>query len=661
MIESYPIDKKVSYRKILQLKERFIKTGVLEEGVVRPIISESWKRSRKMGIDPEEIDTSSIISDDEYNRLIAENNNMIRVAKPFMDRLFKTLRSSRYVVVLYNKDGRYLCSSDDSENFGNFSDRIHIFKKICWQEKFVGTHPIALTLALKAALQSVSEEYYSNFFKGLSGSYAPIMDKEGNLLGMLGINTWKTRPHPHTLGMAIAATAAIEYNLFYEQTINELNFYIKNLDVAMNSMTDGLILTNEKKEILEVNKAAEEIIGVTEKENKFKILDSIVQTKPTFKELFQLFKSRNHWKSDEEISLFTPMGIRKCIVSLTAVKNDENNIIGWVISLKNIKRMGKLVKKMASYQARYSFEDIFGNNREFLEVKKLAQLAAKNPNHILIEGESGTGKELFAHAIHQASERCEGPFITINCSAIPSELFESTLFGYEKGSFTGAMPGGEMGKFELANEGTLLLDEIGDLPLFLQVKLLRVISENQLDRVGGKFPVPIDIRIIAITNKILDEEVKKGNFRLDLYHRLNTITLKIPPLRRRGNDIILLSEYFIKEIAKKRDLQVRPISYDFMKFLKSHNWHGNVRELKNTIERVMLFAEDDYLKVSDLKVSSQDTHNRPVFEEENVRLKEVERKIIDQLLVKHKGNKTRVARILGIGRTTLYRKIGFLN
>jgi transcriptional regulator with PAS, ATPase and Fis domain len=245
------------------------------------------------------------------------------------------------------------------------------------------------------------------------------------------------------------------------------------------------------------------------------------------------------------------------------------------------------------------FDSIIGENEAFVRELLKAEKGAKRHITVLIRGESGTGKEMIAKEIHQSSRRAEGPFVAVNCAAIPENLIESELFGHEKGAFTGAHQQ-KIGKFECAHNGTLFLDEIGDLPMQLQVKLLRVLQERELHRVGGSETVPINVRIVAATHKNLEDMIVEGTFREDLYYRLNVIQISLPPLRERLDDIPLLVDFFAKKIAAKHDLPLTGVSEEAVRCLKNHHWRGNIRELKNVLEQSIVLMEEDMLTIDDL-------------------------------------------------------------
>ena len=312
--------------------------------------------------------------------------------------------------------------------------------------------------------------------------------------------------------------------------------------------------------------------------------------------------------------------------------------------------------------ARYTMASIMGSGQAISAAKLEALRASRTDSTVLVFGETGTGKELFAHAIHAASQRRSGPFIKLNCAAVPSELLESELFGYEEGAFTGAKRGGKPGKFEMAQGGTLFLDEIGDMPLAMQVKLLRVLQEREVERVGGTITRSVDIRIIAATGKSLEDLVNEGSFRADLYYRINVIPIRVPSLRERREDIIAIADSFLARLSNDTGEMKRTISPELQEVLKSYTWRGNVRELQNVLERAAAMSREEsllpehvpeYLLNSIPKLSAG---TAPATTLAHARA-EAERKTIVAALAAAGGNKTRAASILQIHRVKLYEKM----
>ena len=317
--------------------------------------------------------------------------------------------------------------------------------------------------------------------------------------------------------------------------------------------------------------------------------------------------------------------------------------------------------------------DIITSDRRMRELIGLAKTVAQSKATVLIQGESGTGKELIASLVHENSTRASRPFVAINCAAIPENLLESELFGYERGAFTGAVQA-KAGKFELANGGTIMLDEISEMDIRLQAKLLRVIQEGEVDRIGGRRPIPVDVRIIATTNRNLAECVKEGSFREDLFYRLNVVNLTPPPLRERLGDVRILSHFFMEFYGGRNGKQMIRIAEDASRLLESHSWPGNVRELENVVERAVITAQTGTIEASDLHISSgpRSPESAAMAAELSDRaswkpgttLDDIEKCVIIEALQYHQGNRTHTARALGISIRTLrnkladYRRVG---
>ncbi|MEJ9230513.1 sigma 54-interacting transcriptional regulator [Peribacillus butanolivorans] len=309
-------------------------------------------------------------------------------------------------------------------------------------------------------------------------------------------------------------------------------------------------------------------------------------------------------------------------------------------------------------KASYTFDHIMGKSPALIEVKVQARIAAKSDSNVLILGESGTGKELFAHSIHNESRRAMGVFVKVNCAAIPAELLESELFGYEEGSFTGAKKGGKAGKFEAADGGTIFLDEIGELPLHMQVKLLRVLQEKEIERVGSTGSVQIDVRVIAATNRNLEEMVSKGEFRLDLYYRLKVMQIHVPSLRKRLEDVEILVNYFVEKYQNLMKKRVQSMSDQALRLLRLYKWPGNIRELENIIERALNIVEEEEM-IDSKHLPEEITGHKELVPIRTLAevMEETERATIFSCLEMTSGNKSETAKRLGVSRTTLYEKM----
>ncbi len=344
--------------------------------------------------------------------------------------------------------------------------------------------------------------------------------------------------------------------------------------------------------------------------------------------------------------------------AITLIKQGADDF--WVVPVEDekfIKTVEWVEKKFFTPLETQEERPIISVSQKMLTLKKIAKQIAPTDATVFIQGESGTGKELFARYIHQHSRRSKGPFVAVNCAAIPENLLESELFGYEKGAFTGATRQ-KPGKFELGQGGTILLDEITEIPLHLQTKLLRVIQEKEVERLGGIKPIPLNVRILATTNVNVEEKVKEGSFRKDLYYRLNVIPLKIPPLRERPEDIIPIAEFLLKKLSKEQKVPLKELSQEAKLKLKSYFWPGNVRELENVIQRAFFLSPMRQISSESIIFDSleEEASAREEFSQ-IMPIREMEKRLIFKALEASDGNRTKAAEILGITVRTLRNKL----
>jgi transcriptional regulator with PAS, ATPase and Fis domain len=346
-----------------------------------------------------------------------------------------------------------------------------------------------------------------------------------------------------------------------------------------------------------------------------------------------------------------------CNVTCNPLQN-ANQDEGAVIVIRETQRIKGLVRNIIGNGAKMTFSDIVGKDPEFLRSIRTASAAASSLSNVLLLGESGTGKDILAQAMHNASPRKNGPYLAINCAAIPRELIASELFGYEEGAFTGARKGGNIGKFEIADQGAIFLDEIGDMPLDLQTSLLRVLEEKTIMRLGGSKQIPVNVRIIAATNQDLEAMIESNRFRRDLYYRLGVIRISIPPLRERREDILLLAEHFTEKICRRLDKPPVTLAPEVAKAFVNYAWPGNIREMQNVLEGAIEMASDNiitYDLVNNCMMQKNFvTEEKP---EKDHAVHDLGKQTILDYLEKFKYNKTRVAHALGISRRTLYRRL----
>lgn len=458
-----------------------------------------------------------------------------------------------------------------------------------------------------------------------------------------------------------------------ETTISEAKDEIEKLKFALNSFHDvldtayqGFVLCDENGIIIKCN--YEKVLGIKEEDALGKHVTDVIENtrlhiivKTGEKELYDVHRIQGQDMIASRIPIIKNDKIIGAVGSISFKSMNEVKVFA-----NKLKALESTVDKYKSeirkmYQANYSFDDIITQNIHMLDLIDISKKAASSDSTILIEGESGTGKEYFAHAVHEGSSRRMAPFIRINCAAIPNELLESELFGYEAGSFTGAKKEGKIGKLELANGGTVLLDEISSMPMSMQAKLLRVLEEREFERIGGNTSIKIDIRLIACTNDNLSELVNNNKFRQDLYYRLNVVKILIPPLRERVDDIPVLCEDILNNQIQSVGLTSKTVTERAIFALKLYGWPGNVRELRNILERAANISIGSYIDIQHLpdyireKINDETT----IFDDHTLKSKlaETEVRAIIEALKYCNGNRTEAAKLLGIHRTALYKKL----
>jgi PAS domain S-box-containing protein len=458
--------------------------------------------------------------------------------------------------------------------------------------------------------------------------------------------------------MVVSIVKAIENALRIEEKVYELSTTNRFLKTIIESINDGLVILDKEGKITHLNSIAGGILGKEPPDAIGEPINKLIKTN------FSLFDILNNRKGylEKEITI-TPFGSKESFQYLLTeklVEDYEGKSQGIMALFKEMRKVHRLVGGIIGAKARFNFSDIIGSNEKLKRAVNLAKTASVSSCKILLQGENGTGKEIFAQAIHNNSNRRDKPFIAINCAAIPRDLVESELFGYEEGAFTGAKRGGRPGKFELAEGGTLFLDEIESMPLESQPKLLRVIESNQLMRIGGNKIITTDTRIISSTNQDLLLAVKKGNFREDLLYRINTVTIDIPPLRERKDDIPILTKYICNKIGRRINKNNIEIDKKVLEVLCEYNWPGNIRELENALESAIILSKNNKITIEVIpeNIKPFKSNDLDIKEDREANsLIDIEKEVIFKVLKEVKGNITKASRVLGIDRSTLYRKI----
>lgn len=624
---------------------KFVSEGQVHPKVRREI-ADSWIRCRKYGVDP--YNGKGNVKHPNIDELINKNSELISVARPVIESIYSMVRGSGFALFLADKDG-YIIDVIGDKDIMERVEELNFLKGELWSEKVVGTNAIGTALYLNKPVQTIGAEHYGANQHSWTCSAAPIYDEDDNLIGCINMSGNYYNAHSHTLGIVTAAAQSIQKQM-------KLAISYKLLNVTFESISEGMIVMNEHMKIKRINGRALKILNISLEDAMNMDVNQVLSGI----DFHKLIKEGNKFLHNLEWDFSINNDIIKCVINIFPLNKNEKNS-GMVITFTEVEVVHKLVNKFAGYKAQYEFKDIITNNLEMKNMISFAKKAAKSDCNILIQGESGTGKELISQSIHNYSNRARGPFVAVNCASIPSELVESELFGYEKGAFTGASKEGHPGKFELADGGTIFLDEIGELPLDIQSKLLRVLDNGKIVRVGGTYEKQLDVRVIGATNRILKNEISKQNFREDLYYRLSVMEIKTIPLRKRKEDIDLLVNEFIQKLNIKNRNKIISVKQSYIDELKKYDWGGNIRELKNVVERDYYLSEDEITNVNCLYYNNIDRNinkmESSIEEIKIVSLDKLEEKAIRDAIKKCNGNLQLTAKLLDIGRATLYRKI----
>ncbi len=649
----------------------FITEGQPGDYPVSSEIIESWRRCYVNGVDPYDGTCYHLLSREESNTLLGIHENFINIARPFMLKLYEFVKGSGFIVVLTDKQG-YILESFGDETTLDWAKKLNFVKGAKWTEEEVGTNAIGTALLLQKPIQTSGAEHYCRRHHIWTCSACPIFDRSGDMIGILDMSGPVDGTHLHTLGMVVAAVEAIMDQMRIQEKNRQLTMANMRMTNVFLTLSDGVIVINPQGVIVQINPIAQQIIGKSARTLTGHPIQKVLGKRvPALEKAIKRMEPYN----DVEVMVDTAQGRIHCLSSGVPILDEEGTVSDVVIVVRPIEKVQKLVNRFSGAQATFHFKDIISRSPKMLEAIRLATLAAAGGSHILLEGESGTGKELFAQSIHNRSAYRKGPFVAVNCGAIPRELIGSELFGYAEGAFTGAKRGGRPGKFEMAAGGTLFLDEIGDMPLEQQVALLRVLQDKRITRIGDDKIIPVDFRLICATNKNLLEEVEKGNFRQDLYYRLNVVAIQVPPLRDRREDIPLLVKHFIEAIGRELTDTSIEITPEVMDSFMGYHWPGNVRELENVVERMVSMMEDGRIQTEHLpSYLFQDPQGAPAQEaqypavqphSEREKKKQVqaqnERRLLINLLAKHGGNITAVAKEMKVSRNTVYRKMRLYN
>lgn len=546
--------------------------------IVPDLIARSWRRCMLMDVDLEK-PRLVMAKPEEMERCLRHNAFLLECSTPIMESVYSLISSSRTTLVLASADGISLKVIAREKPF--------LSEGILQREAYLGTSGIATCIEEKAPVEIFGSEHYCSSNHGLVCSAAPILGKNNEMVGVLGATTPIDSFHPHTSGMLGTVVHAISQQLRLRELLDEHQTLLELLD-------EGMLALDTAQRICAINKTALRMLQLASPPPAGTDINDIMGFSAAMRKIINGGES---FYDVESTVIQKATGLRIPLVISGARSSRSGTLL---LTFREMVRMREFAVRTAGIKAIFNFEDILGRSAQIREAVSHAKRIAPHAATVLLTGESGTGKELFAQAIHNSSPRAKKPFVVVNCGALPRELIQSELFGYAEGAFTGASRNGKPGKFELADGGTIFLDEVGEMPLDVQVQLLRLLQNHEVTRIGSGNSRTVDVRIIAATNRNLEAMVREHSFREDLYYRLNVFPISIPPLRERSEDIKTLAEHFVRQTALRSGHQPPRLDSSALAVLESYSWPGNIRELQNALERAMHIRGDAHsLTVSD--------------------------------------------------------------
>lgn len=621
----------------------------LREGMRREI-RDSWERCYSYGVNPNRNEAIRL-SQREFNEARKDSEYLMETALSVMEGLLEFIAGTGFNIILTDANICVLSVMGDQQSLSE-ARAGGLVEGTVWSEELMGTNASALAVALARPISVVGYEHFCRIGIPVANSSAPIIDG-GKIIGVLGMVAPYCRFNTHTLGMVMASVRHVESKM----TLERATKYNEHL---IESMSEAVMVVDDQNTLSYINhnccrllrKRHDEVIG--------RNIYDVLGYHPDNNHLISLATGRV--ATNETVILNVGQERIKCHVTCNPLNYTEPPCIGTLLIIRESRHVNRMVRSWIGSNAKVTFADLAGENPRFLEAKKLALAASSSNSNVLLLGESGTGKDMIAQAMHNAGPRKNHPFVAINCAALPKDLIASELFGYEEGAFTGARKGGNMGKFELADQGTIFLDEIGDMPLDLQASLLRVLEEKSIMRLGGNELIPVNVRIIAATNKDLESEINRQRFRRDLFYRLGVIKITIPPLRERPDDIIRMANYLTQKICKRLNKPTYTIEPDVIEAFLQYPWPGNVREMQNVLEGAIQLSTQPVVTYDMVKHYLNLPPNGMVQTEAQLEsvggemsISSMERMMVEKYLQKFNNNKSKTAKALGISRKTLYR------
>ena len=637
-----------------QARLQLLEHGLCPPGLVAEPIARSWQRSLAAGLQPTgRLDAASHTSGQDLRQALARNHDLLAHSRPVMEYLFEQVRHSQSVVVLADGAGVLMHTLGDPD-FMTRAERVALSCGAAWGEAQRGTNAIGTALAEGCAVEVHGAEHFLERNGFLTCAAAPILSAQGALMGILDISGDHRQGHPHTLGLVSTAARMIENRLLTASHRRHLRLHLHAQPEGIGTVAEGLVLLSEDGWIMGANRQGMALLRLSTADLQGTPLASVADTR-----MEALLAHHRRQPGDAQ-----PLRLHDGRLLFAQLHADARTLMRPVAAAASEPRPAlRAATASAPHDALAALDT--GDARWAAAADKARRIMGK-PIALLIQGESGVGKELFARAVHDSGPRRQGPFVTLNCAALPEGLIEAELFGYAPGAYTGARRDGRMGQLRAAQGGTLFLDEIGDMPLTLQTRLLRVLQERMVQPLGGGEPVALDFALICASHRSLKDEAATGRFRSDLYYRINGLTVQLPALRERS-DLPALTRRLLDDLAPDEDLQIAP---GLMAALHQHPWPGNLRQYASVLRTACAMRspgehELDWPHLADdiaedLRAPARPGTARPTSATPDTaprNLQELSRQAIRQTLQTRRGNVSQAARDLGISRQTLYRKL----
>lgn len=616
------------------LWERFTEDHTVTPEDLRPDILDSWRRSHHQKIDPH-TPNPSFLPAKEIKARVRANREILHVLQRVIACADELIGISNHVVAFVDRDGIIL-NIHGNPDLTKLLSQLSFLVGADWSETSAGTTAVGIALKTGRPSRVLHAEHYCQRLQEFSCMAVPIHDPfSKELIGLLDFVAYIEDHKPHVSGIALQMGRIIELELYRLRKEQDDFFRDCSIEVTLNQMDKGVLVLDDKNRVRRVNLKALEYLNLDNDR-----LSNVNNMK------FSDLAAISEWKDPElPFTITRARGMKVHLKRKPLVH--QNRHIGSLILIESDATSEKRPTSVSQCLPKRPI----GKSSAFNDVLNFADKAAQCISNVLIMGETGTGKEILARYIHEKSPRSKGPFVAVNCGSIPRELLGSELFGYEAGAFTGAKQKGHKSKFEQAHGGTLLLDEISEMPLEAQVYLLRVIEDRAVTRLGGTRPIPTDIRLITASNRNLHQNTDEGRFRIDLLFRLNVLNIDLPCLKARKEDIPLLVDHFVKQLSDSFNMTFPQISEEALAALVTYDWPGNIRELRNVIEQAMVMSPDNTIGLENLP----EHIGKSVAISSGVRSANQDRyRQFVKVYQEHKGNISKISKILNVSRPTVY-------